>query len=138
MKVNIFLNTSAENDEGCDKSEFFTTGEFEVVDDSFVIRYDENGEIGYEDCSVTLSVRPELIVIERTGAASSALYIDKNHKHHCVYGTPFGDFTLGVNAYEIENELTEEGGKLYVRYGIDLNTDFISENKINITVTKAD
>lgn len=138
MKVNIFLNTSAENDEGCDKSEFFTTGEFEVVEDGFVIRYDESGEIGYEDCSVTLSVRPELVVIERTGTANSALYIDKNRKHHCVYGTPYGDFTLGVNTYEIENKLTEEGGKLYIRYGIDLNTDFISENKINITVTKAE
>lgn len=138
MKVNIFLNTSAENDEGCDKSEFFTTGEFEVVENGFVIRYDENGEIGYEDCSVTLSVQPELVIIERTGAANSALYIDKNHKHHCIYGTPFGDFTLGVNTYEIENRLTENGGKLYIRYGIDLNTDFISENKINITVTKAD
>jgi len=137
MKVNIFLNTSAENDEGCDKSEFFTTGEFEITENGFIIRYDENGEIGYENCSVTISVQPELVIIERSGAASSALYIDKNHKHHCIYGTPYGDLTLGVNTYEIENELTENGGRLYIRYGIDLNTDFISENKINITITKA-
>lgn len=138
MKANIFLDTFIENDEGSDKSNFYTIGEYEATDDGYIIRYDEGGEMGYENCSVTISAKPELVIIERSGKASSVLYIDKNRKHQCVYGTPYGDFTLGVNTFEINNELKSYGGKLSVRYGLDLNTDFISENKLNITVTMAD
>ena len=56
-------------------------------------------------------------------------------ENHCVYGTPYGEFTMGINAYEVESELNDEGGRLRFRYSIDVNSDFISENEMLITIS---
>ncbi len=136
MKADIFMSTCAKNDEGCDESEFFTVGEYEITDEGFVIRYSEKADMGYENCCVAITAKPELVIVERSGSASSMLYIDKKHKHECVYGTPYGDFTLGINTFEIDNRLGENGGTLLVRYGLDMNNDFISENKLHIKIEK--
>lgn len=138
MKADIFLHTYIKNNEGDDEGDFFTVGEYIADDDGYIIKYDENEDLGFENCSVSITVKPNFIVIERSGEASSVLYIDKNHKHQCVYGTPYGDVTLGVNAFEIDNKLGENGGTVSARYGLDLNNDFISENKIHITVNKTE
>ncbi|MBQ7834166.1 MAG: DUF1934 domain-containing protein, partial [Ruminiclostridium sp.] len=54
----------------------------------------------------------------------------------CLYGTPYGDFMMGINAFEVRNELTSDGGKLYLKYSIDINSDFVSENELDITIRK--
>ena len=50
-------------------------------------------------------------------------------------GTPFGDFTMGINTYDIQNTLSEVGGRLWFKYSIDINSDFVSENEMEILVT---
>ncbi len=134
-EVNIFIKSRAQTSEDCDESEFFTGGTLEQTAQGFVIRYQESADIGYENSTVSVTASPEMIIIERTGAVSSVLYIEKGKKHHCVYGTPYGDFTVGTNAYEIDCGLNESGGRLYFKYSIDINSDFISENELTLVVT---
>lgn len=138
MKVDIFIRTHIKNDEGDEEEEFFTIGDYEESDDGYVIRYDENSDFGYENCSVLISVQPNMVIIERSGEASTALYIERGHRHECVYETPYGNMTLGVSAFEINNQLEEDGGTLLVRYGLDLNSDSISENILDIAVSITD
>ncbi len=132
--ADITLISAATTEEGRDETEFFTVGSFTEEDDSFVIRYGENAEIGYESCQVTITIKGESVYIERSMPAPSLLTIEKGKKHHMLYGTPYGDFMMGINAFEVKNEMTAEGGKLYLRYSIDINSDFVSENEINLTV----
>ena len=43
---------------------------------------------------------------------------------------------MGINAFEVKNELNPEGGNLYLRYSIDINSDFVSENELKIAIKR--
>lgn len=132
--ADITLISAATTEEGRDETEFFTVGSFTQTDKGYVIEYGENAEVGYESCRVTITVSGSSVLIERSMPAPSLLTIEKGKKHHALYGTPYGDFTMGINAFEVDNKITPEGGTLYLKYSIDINSDFVSENEINLTV----
>lgn len=132
--ADITLISAATTEEGRDETEFFTVGTFEQTDEGYVIKYGENGEIGYESCQVTITILDSSVLIERSMPAPSLLTIEKGKKHHMLYGTPYGDFMMGINAFEVQNRITPEGGTLYLKYSIDINSDFVSENEINLKV----
>jgi len=133
VDLNITSIIKSEDDE--EKIEFFTVGNYRQSKKGLVISYEENEGIGYENCKVNITADGDCITIERTGPAASTLCVEKNIKHHCVYGTPFGDFTMGINTYDIDNTLSEVGGRLWFKYSIDINNDFVSENEMEILVT---
>ena len=134
MQVDLNITSLTKTDEGEDKVEFFTVGNYSVKDGMFLISYEENEGIGYEDCTVSIGAEGMKVFIQRTGPASSSFNIEKNVKHHSIYGTPFGDFTMGINTYDVRNELNEKGGRLWFKYSIDINSDFVSENEMEILV----
>lgn len=133
-KADITIISVVSNDEGEEKTEFFTEGSFDRSDDGYILGYKETDEMGYESCSITITAADEKVIIERQGNAASMLIIEKNMKHHCLYGTPYGEFTMGINTFKIRNELSDEGGTLFMKYCIDIDNDFISENEMLITV----
>lgn len=134
--ADITILSVAKTEDGSDETEFFTVCGFSEENGVFTVRYTENAEIGYEACQVTMTINGESVTIERTAPAASILTVEKGKKHHCHYGTPYGDFLMGINAFEVRNEITSDGGKLYLKYSIDINSDFVSENELNITIKK--
>ena len=72
--------------------------------------------------------------MSRTGSVSSNLIVELGTKHHCVYGTPYGDFMVGVNAKSIDSELDEKGGKLDFKYVIDVNSSYVGDFDVYIEV----
>lgn len=83
---------------------------------------------------MTLEVTDEMVTMTRSGKAISSLFIEKGKKHHCHYGTEFGDFMIGVCTDEIRNELEETGGEIYLKYTLDINSSYMSENEMFINV----
>ena len=67
-------------------------------------------------------------------SSNSNLIVETGKKHHCHYGTPFGDFTVGIYAHTIENTLDATGGRLYLKYTVDINSSYISDNEIYLTI----
>ena len=134
IAVHLNITSITKTDEGEDRVEFFTVGRFSASDGVFSVSYDENEGIGYENCTVSINAEGLKVFIQRTGPASSSFNIEKNVKHHSIYGTPFGDFTMGINTYDVKNELTANGGRLWFKYSIDINSDFVSENEMEIRV----
>lgn len=135
IPVDLNIVSLVKTDEGEDKIELFTAGKCDFRNGNCILSYEEGGGIGYEHCKVKITAAEKSVTIERTGPAASTFSIEKNVKHHCVYGTPFGDFTMGINTYDIKNTLTRSGGRLWFKYSIDINSDFVSENEMDITVT---
>ena len=134
VDLNITSLVKTDEDEA-EKIEFFTTGQYRAGKNGCLIRYDERDGIGYEDCSVTIRAEGYFVSVARTGPSASNMSIEKGIKHHCIYSTPFGDFTMGINTYEVVNTLGPDGGRLWFKYSIDINTDFVSENEMEIVVT---
>ena len=72
--------------------------------------------------------------MQRVGKAPSNLIIEMNKKHHCHYGTPYGEFMVGIFAHSIDNKLNDNGGDLYFKYTVDVNSSYISDNEVYINV----
>lgn len=102
-----------------------------------IIAYDESETTGMEGSTMMLRISPEdMVSIIRTGTFQTHLVVQKGKKHFCHYETPFGEFAVGVAARWVDNQLTDEGGSLALRYTVDANTTLLSDNEINIDVKK--
>lgn len=120
-----------------DITELFTYGKLTRGKDKgrYKITYEESEATGFEGSRVTLDVDgSSMVTMNRTGQALSSLVIEKGKKHHCHYGTPYGDFIVGIKADEIRTELGDMGGDIYLKYTIDVNSSFMSENEMFIHV----
>ena len=132
--VCITIKSTQTVDEEKDTTELFTFGAMEQFDGGFRLHYDESEATGFEGSSVTLEVSDNMVTMTRSGKVISSLFIEKGKKHHRHYGTEFGDFMIGVCTDEIKNELKSTGGDVYLRYTLDINSSYMSENEMHINV----
>lgn len=122
-------------DQDSSSMELTTTGKMEVNADGVSIMYEESEATGFEGSKTTLVCKGNhWASIERCGAANSSLVIEKDKKHHCHYGTPYGDVTVGIYTHAIDNQINEKGGRLYLKYTVDINSSYISDNEIFIDI----
>lgn len=118
-----------------EEMELITKGEYRKTSDGFVISYDESEATGYEGSKTILTTIGESqVTMQRKGSTVSNLVIEKDKKHHCHYGTPYGDFMMGITANDIKSNLDASGGELYFKYVIDINSSYISDQEIFINV----
>ena len=133
-KVSITIDSTQTVDGESDKTELFTVGTLEPYKNGYRLCYDESAATGFDGSAVTVKLLPDSVTVTRTGKAVSTLIIERGKKHHCHYGTEFGDFLIGVNTDEIRNDLTENGGDVYLKYTLDINSSLMSENEMRINV----
>lgn len=130
----ITLNIKQTADGYTDESELFTKGEFRLHKGSFFIDYDESEATGYEGSHVQLRIDDKIMSMTRTGKAFSSLIFEDKTRHFCHYGTEFGDCMVGITTGELKPELDENGGKIHLKYTIDINGGLMTENEITINV----
>lgn len=134
--VCINIKSIQSSDENEDVTELFTYGKLSKNENGseYRIYYEESDALGFEGCNVTLDITDSTVKLMRNGNAVSNLIMEKGKKHHCHYGTPYGDFMIGIRADEIKNTVTENGGDLYLKYTIDVNSGLLSENEMFINI----
>lgn len=134
-EVSINLVSVQTDGEDSSSTELFTKGELSCQDGKFLISYEESQATGFQGAVTTLEVYGnEKVIMQRKGSETSNLIIENGKKHFCHYGTPYGDFTMGVSATEIENGLSEDGGHLKFCYVLDINAGYIGDFVIDIDV----
>lgn len=102
------------------------------------LRYKECSE-GLENLSTTISFdenERSVITISRTGDLRQAFVIKEGVRHFNVYSTPYGPIEMCIWGRKVENELTEEGGKIKLDYSVELKGMTAQRNKMEITVKK--
>lgn len=122
-------------DDESDTIEFTTDGRFGLKDDEYYISYDE-GQMLQDNTKVktTLLVKPDSVVLSRSGSINSRMLIQKGERNTCFYNTPHGNLVLGIFGNSIEYDLTEKGGKIRIEYNIDSDLKLVSKNTVDITV----
>ncbi len=130
----ITLNIKQTADGFTDESELFTKGEFRLHKGSFFIDYDESEATGYEGSHVQMRIEDKMMTLTRTGTTFSSLIFENKTRHFCHYGTEFGDCMVGITTEELKPELSENGGKIHLKYTIDVNGGLMTENEITINV----
>ena len=140
-KVTITLKSISDSKNGPpDVMELITQGTFKPIKlgnaAGWEISYEDSEATGFAGSTTTVScIGESLASMTRSGSAESHLVIEKNRRHHCHYGTEYGDMLLGISASRIINRLSEEGGVLYFKYTIDVNSAFISENEVYFEIS---
>ena len=118
-----------------DSVELITIGDYSFADGIYTISYKDSEATGFEGCTTTLTVDKDKVSLVRSGEHhNSNLTIEDGKKHHCVYGTPYGDLMVGVNAKKVISALNDDGGDLYLNYTIDINSTYMSDNELFIKV----
>lgn len=140
-KVKITMKSvSTPAGENPDIMELITDGTLRPVESDGVqgweISYADSEATGFAGSTTTVSCYgEELASMVRSGSAESNLIIEKERKHHCHYGTEYGSMMIGIYTHRIINRMTEDGGEIYFKYTIDVNSVLISDNEVYMLVT---
>ena len=115
--------------------EYFTIGKFSCRDGHFLISYDDSASFGINGITTTLKIDGDKkVILQRSGALKSRLTVEKGQRNLCHYNMEFGSAMLGVFGKSIRNELTKDGGRLYMSYTLDINSSLLSKNELEISV----
>ena len=114
--------------------EFVTDGDYSMSDGVGEISYAESELTGYDGCNTVFQVMKDHILLKRDGAVSSEMIFDPARKHNFVYDTPVGSLLFGLSTQKIINDLDENGGRLEIKYALDIDSRVISNNSFEINV----
>ena len=140
MKNNVLISlTSVQYQDGEEtRTELLTRADMHTENGCLVISYEDTSATGFEGSVTTIKVNGSKDAsIIRRGTANSVLSLETGRKHFCQYGTPYGNLQIGVYTHSIENTLAESG-RLYFKYSLDLNSSYLSDNEIILTVQQSD
>ena len=119
---------------GDNSGEMTVTGTLTCEDDKSIIEYIENNEeTGPEETIITV-LNNNTVSIVRRGQFSSEMMVEKNTRHHTFYSTPYGELTMGIYGNQVEWSKDDNGGVLKMKYSLDFNNGFVSENTMNIYI----
>lgn len=123
-------------DEQTDTVELTTDGRFGIKDGQYFLTYDE-GQIldSYEEIKTNIFIKSEnSVVLQRSGAITSRMLIERDTRNTCYYSTPHGDLVIGIFGEDFDIKLDENGGEIKLKYTIDSNLQLLSRNEVNISV----
>lgn len=136
MKKNVLISlTSIQwQDNERNETELLTKASVSRSEGKDVISYEDTSATGFEGSVTTITVDGgKSASIIRKGTANSVLSLEIGRKHYCQYGTPYGDMRIGVYTHAIDNTITKDG-RLYLKYTLDLNSSYLSDNEIIMTI----
>lgn len=102
------------------------------------VKYKESAE-GLPEWTTSVSYdekEPGIVSIVRSGQLSHAFVIEAGVRHFSVYKTPYGPLEMCVRGRKVENELMEDGGRIYLDYSVELKGMSAQRTKMTLTVKK--
>ena len=134
--VIISIKTEQTVGDSTDTIEFTTDGRFGIKDGSYFISYEESKLLEVDgDVKTTLYIKSDnSVVMQRNGAYSSRMVIEKGVRNNCFYVTPMGELSLGIFGEMVKTKFSENGGSIDMNYTIDTNLQLLSRNSVNISV----
>ena len=134
----ITIHGTMEQNGESDSIKLMTRGSFVRKGGNFFITYKETEATGYQGCVTTVKVEgSHKVSMLRFGPAPSQLIIEKGRRHVCHYETGTGSLSLGAAADVIDSKLSDRGGRVRFSYLLDVETNSVSRNIVDITVKPA-
>lgn len=104
--------------------------------EGFSLSYLESELTGLEGTTTTFRIAPDRITLRREGTLNSDMIFQEGQKHVSLYETPYGGLMLGVNTHRAKADLGTAGGRLSIRYALEVDSQPIGENSFEIQVTE--
>lgn len=133
-KFLISVLTKQEIEGEKEELEVMTKASLNMCDNGYVISYTEE-EDDRSKSVTTLEVEDgNKITVNREGSISTHMVIQKGVRTISHHVTPYGAFSMGVQATLIESEMNENGGILRFSYLTDIETKPLGEIEFDITI----
>ncbi len=130
----ISLKSITEQDGEREETELFTKALYNHQRNTYTFRYEDTSATGFEGSVTTITVNGnDYASITRAGTANTNIVLETNKKHFCHYGTPYGDFQIGIMTHFIKNNI-DDSGELALKYTLDINSSYLSDNEIIIRI----
>ena len=136
MRTNAVIKivSKQRTENGDHAGEMTVTGTLTCEEEKSIIEYIENNEeTGPEETTITF-FENKTVSIVRKGQFSSEMMVEKNTRHHTFYSTPYGELTMGIYGNQVEWSKEDKGGVLRMKYSLDFNNGFVSENTMKIYI----
>ncbi len=131
--LNILSTQTADGE--TERSELDTTAHFSRKGNEVTIIYtelDENGNPAGETAITVLNQK--LVTIHKIGFAEAVMILEPGKTHPVRYSTIFGDMEMLLCALEIQASFHPGGGRLQLRYLIDVGDSYSALNTIDLHV----
>lgn len=117
-----------------DSAKLQAEGTLEKINDTFIIQYTEPDEEMGKSTSRIEVISTTLVILKRTGLYTADFIIEEGRTHSSLYKTPFGEMSMDITAKKVDAQMTEKGGKIYLEYKIESNSQLIGENTLNMEI----
>ena len=135
MKVKIEIVNIQKTGSQTDELASVTRGALDSDGDGFVLRYEENSELGGET-TLTLS-GGDFVSVVRTGSSyNSEMFFEKGKRRPCVYNTPYGEILLETDTRSVVSLIEEKGGFIEFEYDILQSGVKQSQNRMKISFSE--
>lgn len=114
--------------------EFVTAGKLQRFGSKLRVSYEESELIGMEGVTTAFEVDGGRVTLERTGKLHAKMEFIEGERTESLYSMDIGAMLLGVVARKVEAHLTDEGGSIYLEYGVELERSFLGLNTYDIEV----
>lgn len=114
--------------------ELDTAGTMDHMADGYKLTYNESETTGMEGVTTSLYIKPASITLERHGAMTSLMVLEKGRRTMCNYDTGYGTLMMGVYASDIQTHLADKGGDFSFHYTLDINSGITSSHEVYVTV----
>lgn len=131
----VMLSINGEQDCGGVKNvtQFASVAEYYENDGEIRIIYDDSAELGLEGVKSTLIISADgMVIMERGGGEYGNIVVEQGRRHICEYNTEYGQLILGIFGKSVENRIKSGVGSISMSYSIDVDSGFLSDNKIDI------
>lgn len=115
MKVTVTV-TSTQRIDGDSVTETVQTfGEWEVTSRGMRLTYTEQTD----GAQTTVQLMGERVHIRRKGECVAHWILEEGASHPCPYQTPYGTLPFTITTKLIQNQLHQNGGRLFLSYQLD-------------------
>ncbi len=138
LKENCSINIIGRQDyDGLDEPSEITlntTGSYTARGGTRFIAYKEyDAENPKVSFTSVLKVEPDKVTMMRSGTATR-LILEKGCRHRCMYDTGYCTLTVGIFTSQLDSSLEETGGRLDIKYTLDVDSNLTSSNEITVEV----
>lgn len=117
-----------------DTIEVITNGSCYEKNGKWYVLYEEVMEELNAVIRNTVKICPEKVEVTKKGRINAQMVYESGKKHVCNYVTPMGLILLGITTEAMQLELEEDKLHLDIRYLLEMNGQYVSGSRLELTV----
>ena len=133
--VVISINSIHRVEDGeSDRIDFTTDGKYRFEDGTGYLSYMESEVTGLPGTRTSVEIRPDEVIVDRTGSITSRMVFRRGEKNRFQYETPYGMATLGMSTQRIRHDIGAKGGSVEIDYVLDVEHAVVERNRFCLNV----